>query len=111
MSHGVADIPNSATSSGVDAVAENHTVMPRNSATASARASPRRVRIAAFTIGSSLVPSSMEIPYIKRTAANGLDVIVHEHPSTADVLRSPVGTTSDRRTNDGPTGFAHLFEL
>jgi zinc protease len=52
----------------------------------------------------------MEIPYIKRTLANGLDVIVHEHhqlPMVAVNLWYHVGSKNER---PGRTGFAHLFE-
>src|SRR4026208_1946861 len=52
----------------------------------------------------------MEIPYIKRTLANGLHVIVHEHhqmPMVAVNLWYHVGSKNER---PGRTGFAHLFE-
>jgi zinc protease len=52
----------------------------------------------------------MEIPYIKRTLANGLDVIVHEHrqlPMVAVNVWYHVGSKDER---PGRTGFAHLFE-
>ena len=52
----------------------------------------------------------MEIPYIKRTLANGLDVIVHEHrqlPLVAVNVWYHVGSKNER---PGRTGFAHLFE-
>src|SRR4026208_830753 len=52
----------------------------------------------------------MEIPYIKRTLANGLDVIVHEHhqlPMVAVNLWYHVGSNNEI---PGRTGFAHLFE-
>jgi zinc protease len=52
----------------------------------------------------------MEIPYIKRTLDNGLDVIVHEHhqlPMVAVNLWYHVGSKNER---PGRTGFAHLFE-
>jgi zinc protease len=52
----------------------------------------------------------MEIPYIKRTLANGLDVIVHEHrqlPMVAVNVWYHVGSKNER---PGRTGFAHLFE-
>jgi zinc protease len=52
----------------------------------------------------------MDIPYIKRTLANGLDVIVHEHrqlPMVAVNLWYHVGSKNER---PGRTGFAHLFE-
>src|SRR4026208_74179 len=52
----------------------------------------------------------MEIPYIKRTLANGLDVIVHEHhgcPIVAVNLWYHVGS---KNQIPGRTGFAHLFE-
>ena len=52
----------------------------------------------------------MEIPYIKHTLANGLDVIVHEHrqlPMVAVNVWYHVGSKNER---PGRTGFAHLFE-
>ena len=52
----------------------------------------------------------MEIRYIKRTLANGLDVIVHEHrqlPMVAVNVWYHVGSKNER---PGRTGFAHLFE-
>src|ERR687892_2857117 len=52
----------------------------------------------------------MEIPYIKRTLDNGLDVIVHEHrqlPMVAVNLWYHVGSKNEQL---GHTGFAHLFE-
>jgi zinc protease len=52
----------------------------------------------------------MDIPYIKRTLGNGLDVIVHEHhqlPMVAVNVWYHVGSKNER---PGRTGFAHLFE-
>jgi zinc protease len=52
----------------------------------------------------------MEIPYLKHTLANGLDVIVHEHrqlPMVAVNVWYHVGSKNER---PGRTGFAHLFE-
>jgi zinc protease len=52
----------------------------------------------------------MEIPYIKRTLDNGLDVIVHQHrqlPMVAVNVWYHVGSKNER---PGRTGFAHLFE-
>src|ERR671922_103545 len=52
----------------------------------------------------------MEIPYIKQTLANGLDIIVHEHhqlPMVAVSVWYHVGSKNER---PGRTGFAHLFE-
>ncbi len=52
----------------------------------------------------------VEIPYNKRTLANGLDVIVHEHrqlPMVAVNVWYHVGSKNER---PGRTGFAHLFE-
>jgi zinc protease len=52
----------------------------------------------------------MEIAYLKRTLANGLDVIVHEHrqlPMVAVNVWYHVGSKNER---PGRTGFAHLFE-
>ena len=52
----------------------------------------------------------MQIPFHKRTLANGLDVIVHEDhqlPMVAVNLWYHVGSKNER---PGRTGFAHLFE-
>src|SRR5918998_5333128 len=52
----------------------------------------------------------MDIPYIKRTLANGLDVIVHQDrslPMVAVNIWYHVGSKNER---PGRTGFAHLFE-
>jgi zinc protease len=52
----------------------------------------------------------MDITYTKRTLANGLDVIVHEHrqlPMVAVNVWYHVGSKNER---PGRTGFAHLFE-
>ena len=61
----VGDMRNSSTSTGVTAVAENHSVMPRNSATASAasirQASDRRGLPARFTIGSDRSQSQFRL--------------------------------------------------
>src|SRR5688572_2561983 len=52
----------------------------------------------------------MQIPFTKRTLANGLDVIVHEDhqlPMVAVNIWYHVGSKNER---PGRTGFAHLFE-
>ncbi|MEO7134975.1 MAG: pitrilysin family protein, partial [Vicinamibacterales bacterium] len=52
----------------------------------------------------------MQIPHIKRTLSNGLDVIVHEDdqlPMVAVNIWYHVGSKNER---PGRTGFAHLFE-
>ena len=52
----------------------------------------------------------MNIPFIKHTLANGLDVIVHEDhgcPIVAVNIWYHVGSKNER---PGRTGFAHLFE-
>jgi zinc protease len=52
----------------------------------------------------------MQIPFTKKTLANGLDVIVHEDhqlPMVAVNLWYHVGSKNER---PGRTGFAHLFE-
>jgi zinc protease len=52
----------------------------------------------------------LDIPFTKRTLANGLDVIVHEDhhvPIVAVNLWYHVGSKNER---PGRTGFAHLFE-
>ena len=52
----------------------------------------------------------IELPYAKRTLANGLDVIVHEDrhvPVVAVNLWYHVGSKNEVA---GRTGFAHLFE-
>jgi zinc protease len=54
--------------------------------------------------------TSIDLPYTKRTLANGLDVIVHEDhhvPVVAVNLWYHVGSKNER---PGRTGFAHLFE-
>ncbi len=53
---------------------------------------------------------AIELPFTKRTLANGLDVIVHEDrhvPIVAVNLWYHVGSKNER---PGRTGFAHLFE-
>ena len=52
----------------------------------------------------------MQLPYTKKTLANGLDVIVHEDhqlPMVAVNIWYHVGSKNER---PGRTGFAHLFE-
>jgi len=52
----------------------------------------------------------IDLPYTKRTLANGLDVVVHEDhhvPIVAVNLWYHVGSKNER---PGRTGFAHLFE-
>jgi zinc protease len=54
--------------------------------------------------------TSIDLPYTKRTLANGLDVIVHEDhhvPIVAVNIWYHVGSKNER---PGRTGFAHLFE-
>jgi len=54
--------------------------------------------------------SDPELPFIKRTLSNGLDVIVHEDhhiPIVAVNVWYHVGSKNER---PGRTGFAHLFE-
>ena len=56
------------------------------------------------------MPSALDLPFLKRTLANGLDVIVHEDhhvPVVAVNLWYHVGSKNER---PGRTGFAHLFE-
>jgi zinc protease len=56
------------------------------------------------------VSTPIELPYTKRTLANGLDVIVHEDhhiPVVAVNVWYHVGSKNER---PGRTGFAHLFE-
>ena len=51
----------------------------------------------------------LEIPHVKATLDNGLDVIVHEDrhcPIVAVNVWYHVGSKNERR---GRTGFAHLF--
>src|ERR1700752_3576524 len=156
-----ADMWNSSTSAGVTAVAENHSVMPRNSAIASAasihHARPVWPR-SLFTIGSRTrgrgkaaaasrrLPAGccgrpaghhrtacvhrtsapvhpciarnvthpthpfMDIPYIKRTLANGLDVIVPAHRQLPMVAVNVWYHVGSKNEQPGRTGFAHLFE-
>src|SRR5262249_52441873 len=73
---------------------------------------PRRTkaRFRSYPSGEDLVTTSIELPYVKRTLANGLDVIVHEDrylPIVAVNLWYHVGSKDER---PGRTGFAHLFE-
>ena len=54
--------------------------------------------------------TSINLPFVKRTLANGLDVIVHEDhhvPIVAVNIWYHVGSKNER---PGMTGFAHLFE-
>jgi len=54
--------------------------------------------------------TSIDLPYTKRTLANGLDVIVHEDhhvPIVAVNIWYHVGSKNER---PGRSGFAHLFE-
>ena len=54
--------------------------------------------------------TSIDLPFTKRTLANGLDVIVHEDhhvPIVAVNIWYHVGSKNER---PGMTGFAHLFE-
>jgi zinc protease len=56
------------------------------------------------------VSIAIELPHVKRTLANGLDVLVHEDrrvPIVAVNLWYHVGSKNERA---GRTGFAHLFE-
>ena len=60
--------------------------------------------------GSMLGMSAADLPFHKRTLANGLDVVVHEDhhvPIVAVNLWYHVGSKNER---PGRTGFAHLFE-
>ena len=52
----------------------------------------------------------MEIPYIKRTLANGLDVIAHEHRQLPMVAVNVWYHVGSKNELPGRTGFAHLFE-
>jgi zinc protease len=57
-----------------------------------------------------MTTSDIDLPYTKRTLANGLDVIVHEDrhvPIVAVNIWYRVGSKNER---PGRTGFAHLFE-
>src|SRR5574342_1115467 len=57
-----------------------------------------------------MTTSDIDLPYTKRTLANGLDVIVHEDhhvPIVAVNIWYHVGSKDER---PGRTGFAHLFE-
>ena len=56
------------------------------------------------------MPTVIELPHVKRTLPNGLDVLVHEDrrvPIVAVNLWYHVGSKNERT---GRTGFAHLFE-
>jgi zinc protease len=52
----------------------------------------------------------MQIPYIKRTLGNGLDVIVHEHRQLPMVAVNVWYHVGSKNEHPGRTGFAHLFE-
>ncbi len=52
----------------------------------------------------------MHIPYTKRTLANGLDVIVHEHRQLPMVAVNVWYHVGSKNEQPGRTGFAHLFE-
>ena len=52
----------------------------------------------------------MDIPYIKRTLDNGLDVIVHEHRQLPMVAVNVWYHVGSKNEHPGRTGFAHLFE-
>jgi zinc protease len=57
-----------------------------------------------------MTSNDIDLPYTKRTLANGLDVIVHEDhhvPIVAVNIWYHVGSKNER---PGRTGFAHLFE-
>ncbi len=57
-----------------------------------------------------MTSSDIDLPFTKRTLANGLDVIVHEDhhvPIVAVNIWYHVGSKNER---PGRTGFAHLFE-
>src|SRR5574339_462162 len=57
-----------------------------------------------------MTTSGIDLPYSKRTLANGLDVVVHEDhhvPIVAVNIWYHVGSKDER---PGRTGFAHLFE-
>jgi zinc protease len=76
--------------------------MPKNSATANAASI-----FHAVTIGSL---RNVHIPYTKRTLANGLDVIVHEHRQLPMVAVNVWYHVGSKNEQPGRTGFAHLFE-
>ncbi len=52
----------------------------------------------------------MDIPYTKRTLANGLDVVVHEHRQLPMVAVNVWYHVGSKNEIPGRTGFAHLFE-
>jgi zinc protease len=61
-------------------------------------------------VQTSTIPVQINLPFTKRTLANGLDVIVHEDrhvPIVAVNVWYHVGSKNER---PGRTGFAHLFE-
>jgi zinc protease len=77
-----------------------------------------RLRLALFVIGLASLPvtaqtpptSSLEVPYVQFTLANGLNVILHRDTSVPVVsvnLWYHVGSANER---PGRTGLAHLFE-
>ncbi len=61
-------------------------------------------------MGTTATPDKIDLPFTKRTLANGLDVVVHEDrhvPIVAVNVWYHVGSKNER---PGRTGFAHLFE-
>jgi zinc protease len=61
-------------------------------------------------VGTTATPDKIDLPFTKRTLANGLDVVVHEDrhvPIVAVNVWYHVGSKNER---PGRTGFAHLFE-
>ncbi len=56
------------------------------------------------------VPSHAMINFVQRTLSNGLEVIVHEDPSTPLVTINILYKVGARDEDPDRTGFAHLFE-
>jgi zinc protease len=54
--------------------------------------------------------TSIDLPYTKRTLANGLDVIVHEDHHVPIVAVNIWYHVGSKNEHPGRTGFAHLFE-
>ena len=109
---------------GAAAVAENQSVMPRNSPAETSTSMRRAIgsptllfglhhrRVIRFLTNSGTIQlvRSMNIPFTRHTLANGLDVLVHEDrncPIVAVNLWYHVGSKNEQ---PGHTGFAHLFE-
>jgi zinc protease len=69
----------------------------------------RRGRLAS-TIGNVSVAIVMNIPFVRHTLDNGLDVLVHEDRNCPIVAVNVWYHVGSKNEQPGRTGFAHLFE-